>query len=169
MIYSRRSPIDNKPSAVQWCSGCSGPKPGMWGGYYQRSNLQVRWFKSLPSRKLGLHNSPLRKVWFEFGIIGPWQAREAIPQPAGLAELVFGDQELASVRAVGRALHKPFLPNKAEEPSEIIGQSSGTQIHNVTPDSKIECRSIYNKQGRLSWCHHQKCKQPCIVHVPHNT
>jgi len=31
----------------------------------------VRWFKSLPSRKLGLHSFPHLKVWFELGIIGP--------------------------------------------------------------------------------------------------
>jgi len=30
----------------------------MRGGYFQRSNSEVRWFKSLPSRKLGLHSFP---------------------------------------------------------------------------------------------------------------
>jgi hypothetical protein len=44
----------------------------------------VRWFKAVPSRKLGFHNSSLcKELTFEFGIICPYLAREAIPQPAG--------------------------------------------------------------------------------------
>ena len=41
-------------SKVQWCSGYSGPKPGMRGGLtLQRTHSSVRWFKTVPSRKLG--------------------------------------------------------------------------------------------------------------------
>lgn len=70
---------------------------GNASGIFHRLNPSVRWFKTVPSRKLGFHNSPRCKSWLEFGIICPCQAREAIPQPAGLAELVFGDQGTSSV------------------------------------------------------------------------
>ncbi|KAI4525722.1 hypothetical protein K525DRAFT_260764, partial [Schizophyllum commune Loenen D] len=61
-----------------------------------RSKSRARCFKTVPSRKFGVHSFPARKRWLELGIICPCQAREAISQPAGLAELVFGDQDVSS-------------------------------------------------------------------------
>ena len=41
-------------SSARWRSGCSGPIPGMRGGLtLQRTHSSVRWFKTVPSRKLG--------------------------------------------------------------------------------------------------------------------
>jgi len=74
----------------------------------------VRWFfSSVKLTSALVQDRPLQKTWFpQFlapqGVIRTWnnrspcQAREAIPQPAGLAELVFGDQGKSSVRAVSR-------------------------------------------------------------------
>ena len=46
----------------RWCSGCSGPKPGMRDGLAQRNHSRVRWFKTVPSRKFGVHSFSCRKT-----------------------------------------------------------------------------------------------------------
>ncbi|KAI4293714.1 hypothetical protein K525DRAFT_262594, partial [Schizophyllum commune Loenen D] len=61
-----------------------------------RPKPRARCFKTVPSRKLGLHSLSARKRRPGLGIICLCQAREAILQPAGLAELVFGDQDVSS-------------------------------------------------------------------------
>lgn len=40
----------------RWTSGCSGPKPGMRDGLSQRVYSRVRWFKTVPSGKFGIHS-----------------------------------------------------------------------------------------------------------------
>jgi hypothetical protein len=44
-----------------------------------------------------------------FGVISPCLAREAIPQLAGLTELVLGDQGMSSVARVRRVPRKPIF------------------------------------------------------------
>jgi hypothetical protein len=102
-----------KTGNARWLLSAVKPKSAL----VQVPPLQKTWYSQLP------RTSRLRS---ELGIICPCQAREAIPQPAGLAELVFGDQEAASVRAVGRALR-----NAQSVGSQITGTAEGqrpTQI-----------------------------------------
>jgi len=74
------------------------------GSIHQRAGSRL-----VPPENLVSANPRTVRSRLVFGIICPCQAREAIPQPAGLAELVLGDQNRPSVRAVDRGAHKPFV------------------------------------------------------------
>ena len=66
-------------------------------------------FKAVPSGKLWCPSSLAAEAVIGFGVIGPCLAREAIPQLAGLTELVLGDQGMSSVARVRRVSRRPFL------------------------------------------------------------
>ena len=66
-------------------------------------------FKAVPSGKLWCPSSLAAEAVIGFGVIGPCLVREAIPQLAGLTELVLGDQGMSSVARVRRVSRRPFF------------------------------------------------------------
>ena len=74
------------------CNGCSGRKPGMWVSPASESIHQRAGSRLFPPENLVPTVPRSGRSGFGLGIIRPCQAREAMPQPAGLAELVLGDR-----------------------------------------------------------------------------
>lgn len=93
---------------VQWYSGCNGPQPGMRVGSSQRPSPRARWFKAVPSRKLGFHSAPLCKEWLR-----PWNNMSLTGQGSNSATCRTRRVSLrrsghAVRRAADRASRKPF-------------------------------------------------------------
>lgn len=94
---------------ARWCSGCSGPKVGMRDDVLSNGvTCSCAEFKAVPSGKLWCPSPLAAEAVIGFGVIGPCLAREAIPQLAGLTELVLGDQGMSSVAWVRRVSRRPF-------------------------------------------------------------
>jgi|SRR6266850_4757328 len=95
--------------AARWCSGCTGPKVGMRDDVCPNGvTCLCAGFKAVPSRKLWCPSSLAAQAVIGFGVISPCLAREAIPQLAGLTELVLGDQGMSSAAWVRRVPRRPF-------------------------------------------------------------